>query len=627
MSSSSSCKPNYKLFLTFSSKSVKKIKKIFHENDSIPWLYLGHDLKKRNHMEQKLGTQFTRINIAKLHDEVANDIRLEHVHWIDNLNRCYGKNIEWWFESVSSRNIYSSNLFQYCCYLEILARLCEIQEKRPRLVVIESFGLFTAIKKWAVRNNITIKIIHYSQLNQGKLISYLISFLRWGKFAAIMFFRWMAAYSTKHDCKLNKLKIEPSIILDTYLHDNCLSKSGVFKDRYFPYLHEYLYKKGMHVLVHPIFYGFRFNYFSIYKRMRKSSTLFIIPEDFLNFLDYISVLTYPIRVLHQKIKAPSFRNHDISDILMEELRVQSLTSGLLAVLIYRLFLRLGKAGLRPKQIISWYENQVINKALIAGARIAFPRAKIIGAQMFIHCPNWLNLYPSQSEVEFKVTPHILLETSQYQCQVAKPFTKSIPCMPAAALRYAHVFLDENTYNYDNEKKSKSVLVLLPFNIAEAVELLEVLKEAMNQIKDNRRILIKTHPDYNSKELINAFGRGNWPHQYEIFQGHLPEALKQASLVISSNSSSIVEAAVKGIPVIFLGRQTVLNQNILANLNMDIVTECFSSSELVTAINKYLALLSIDLNEYRKMGEKIRDLYFTPINEETMLPFLNIHNEK
>jgi hypothetical protein len=87
-------------------------------------------------MEHTLGSQFSRVDIARLHDEVARDIRQEHVQWIDALNRRYGKSLEWWFGSISSRDIYVNNLFQYCCYLEILERLW-VEDKKVVGVIHE----------------------------------------------------------------------------------------------------------------------------------------------------------------------------------------------------------------------------------------------------------------------------------------------------------------------------------------------------------------------------------------------------------------------------------------------------------------------------------------------------------
>lgn len=615
------------LFLTFPCKDTSSIKQIFLKNESTPWTYLGQNYFKKRYMEKELKSQFIYINISRLHNEVAGDLRQEYVNWIDDLNRHYGNDLEWWFGSISSRNPYNSNIFQYCCYLEILERLWNCPDKRPKLIVLESIELAKTIQKWAIKKNIAIEIINFSKAKQKFLTKDLFSFLRWWQFAAILLLRWVAAFITRKFYKIKKPGTGPYVIVDTFIHDYCLSNNGTFKDRYFPYLHEYLAEKNMNVLVHPVLFGFRYNYFSIYRKMRKSNTHFIFQEDFLTFSDYLSALAYPIKRFRQKFETTLFHDFDLSNILIEEQRNKSATLGIFPILIYRLFLRLGQSRLKVKQIIDWYENQVIDKALIAGVRQAFPQVKIIGVQMFIHSPNFISLFPSQSEVNARIVPHILLETSQYQCQVTQSFTKNIACKPVAALRYSHVFNSEGMNEYDLNQKPQRILVLLPFSISEAIELLETFKEIHEQIKDDIQILIKGHPDYTSKELMEAFGECNWPNKFKIFNGNLSDALKSASVVISSNSSSMVEAAAKGIPVIFLGRQTALNYNTLANLNMEIITECFSTSELVEAVNKYLNVSLEEKMRYKEMGKKVRDIFFEPVNEKTLLPFLDIEKDE
>ena len=610
--------------LSFHIGKCKKIKQIFKHKGEVLWLYLGKDFFRMRKTELELGSQFRRIDIARLHNEVANDIRQEHVQWIDRLNRDYGKNLDWWFGAICSRNVYSSNLFQYSCYLEIIDRLWKIPEKRPELIIIESIGLAKAICKWAHKENIYVNVIYYYLARTLSLKWYLISFLQWVDFIISYLLRWVAACLSRKKYKVKWPQNHTAVIVDTYVHDYSLSGNGNFKDRYFPYLHKYLSEKGFEIAIHPILFGFKYNYFSIYNRMRKSASQFILQEDFLRALDYLIAISFPLRILKQKIKSDTFRSFDLSDILEEEQRQQSFIPGIQAVLIYRLFLRLGEVGIKPKMVINWYENQVIDRALIVGARQSFSQARILGVQGFIHSPNFLSLFPSQSEVEVQMAPHLLLETSQYQCQIACSFTRDIPCKPVAALRYSHVF-DEETTNFNSRQKIKSILVLLSFNIAEAVELLEILKAGLDQIGEDINILIKGHPDYDSKNLVRAFGVRNWPSRYEIFPGSLQDALRQVSLVLSSGSSSMIEAVSKGVPVIFLGRQTGLNHNMLSNLKMDIVTECYSTMELINAINKYLNLSSAKINEYKNMGKKIRELFFTPVNEKTMGPFLDILN--
>lgn len=614
---------NEHIMLSFSRRSILKAKRSFSGHAVVHWLYLGDDFLKRRFVAQRLGGRFKLLDITKLHDDVAKDIKHEHVEWIDKLNRHYGDKLEWWFGSVSSRNIYDSKLFQYCCYLEILNRIQENQDSSLDLIVVESAGLAKAVSKWAVKSGIKMNVICSHTEKLGVSLQLLRTFVSWTKFLILILSRCAAAYLTRIRYKKGRISLDTNVLVNTTIHDYSLSDDGIFNDRYFPHLHECMQEKGIKTVIAPFVYGFRYNYFSIYQRMRLSDTKFIIQEDFLRFKDYVIALTYPLRAFRQNIESVFFRGFDLSDVLKEEQRTRSSISGFEPVLIYRLLLRLKDAGLKLKSILTWYENRTIDRAFIAGARRAFPMVKITGAQIFLHSPNFLSLYPSQSEVEANITPDRLLETSQHQCDVAQSFTGSIPCKPAAALRYSHVFNNEDVFVDDGGHKTRSILILLPFNINKAVELLTTLKVAFNEIESDIRILIKGHPDYELTTLIRTFGEKEWPTRFGIFKGELSHSLDNVSMVISASSSAMVETAIKGIPAIFVGGQTVLDQNILFDLDMDIVTECFSVSEVVAAINQYLEVSPDKALEYREAGKKLRDLYFKPVNEETMLPFLEV----
>ena len=614
-----------RLVLAFPCKNVSKIKARFPGGESVTWLYFGNDFFKRRHMAQQLGLHFKSINIAEIHNKVARNIKFEHVRWIDALNKRYGDNLHWWFGAVSSRNIYCSSLFQACCYLEILQELWKNQNSRPKLVVVESLSLASAILKWTVEKDITVDIACSIKPKLKSFFQPVLSFLKWIKFLIIIFQQWLAAHFTRKYNKQKNTDLSSSMLFGTTIHNESLSDKGIFTDRYFPYLHEHLLGKQIKKVILPFFCGFRYNYFSIYKRMRLSRENFIIKEDFLRFSDYFSTLLYPLKVLRHKVESTPFRGFDLSDIVKQEQKSLSTILGLEPMLIYRVILRLKQAGLQPTSILIWYENRPADRAFVAGAREVFPETIITGAQMFLHTPNFLSLYPSESEVEAGLTPDLLLQTSQYQCNLARTFTKSINCQPAAALRYAHVFNSEDTQHLNTERASKSILIALPFKIPKAVEMLEIIKSILDKIPDNIPISIKSHPDYDTNSLIRAFDRQNWPHRFQICSGSLSEVLNQSFLVISSASSSMVEAVIKGIPAIFLGGQTLLDQNILFNQAqaLDIVTECFSASELVTAIKKYSDLSPCKLSQYKEIGKTLRDIYFTPINDETMYPFLNV----
>ncbi|MFA5183669.1 MAG: hypothetical protein WC405_20360, partial [Syntrophales bacterium] len=530
---------NPKLLLTFPIRNIDKIKRKFSPTDSISYLYLGKDLLLKRDLDNKLGERFTCIEIGKLLNEVANGIRKEHVEWIDELNKLHGDNLFWWFGSISGKNIYNSNLFLFSCYLELLEKLWHTENLRPQLVFVESIGLLKAIGQWAAKQEIDVEVVYSPSENYHYVINLVTSFLKSGYFYVSLLNRCISAYISKIKYGRKQVEAKKVAIVDTYVLDSSLGYDGSFQDTYLPFLHEYLTYSGCQVIIHSVLYGFHLDYRSIYRRMCQSKAHFIIPDDFLKFSDYLSPLSYFLYAFSLKIQAPKFRGFDLAALLKEEQQknLVEITS-LLAVLIHRLFLRLGQTNLKVELIISWYENQVNDKGLISGARQAFPAAKIIGAQIFLHSPNWVNTMPSQSEVDHGMVPDVILETSEQQCKIAQLYANNIPCKIAAALRYAHIFNDaSHTEESSIKNRRPAILVLLPHDLVESVELLETIKDVANNLNEDVAIFIKCHPCIAPELLIQAFGQVVWPPRYTIYTKPLPEALSIATMVISSNTSA------------------------------------------------------------------------------------------
>jgi hypothetical protein len=612
--------PGHRLIISVLGKDPSQVSQLFPAGQPTRFLYLGVDFFKRNRLERQLGSRFSRLDITELHDRVAREIRAEHVEWIDQLNRKYGGEVEWWFNTIASRNIYLSNLFQYSCYLEILERLWNGAGAKPELIFVETPGLAAAVHKWAGRRGMEAQVISARSAKLDSLSNYWAALLRYGYSAGNLLMRQLAAYASRKKWGTRACPAGKLAIIDTFLHDSSVDESGVFHDAYFPYLYDYLEKNGYQVLVHPILYGFSFRYFSIYRRLRQSRTYFLIPEDYLGLADYLRVLTYPLRAWRRTIRAPAFRTFDLGDIIREEqAKRMGDNASLLAGLVYRLFVRLGRAGVRPRLIISWYENQLKDKAMVVAARQVFPEARIIGAQIFIYSSNLLFMFPIQSEVEAGVTPHVMLTMSEPLCRFVRTFSQDIPCRVAASLRYAYLFRER--HEGLAVKKGATVLVLLPHDMPEAAEMLEILNQGLDRMPKGARWLIKCHPDYSALELKQVVGERNWPERFEIYQGTLVDAFRDAAVAISSNSSAIVEAAAMGIPVIFLGRQTALNQNVLEDVKGEFIREGFTTDELAAAVNKSLAIAPEADKRYKAFGEEILNRFFSPVTPETMRPFL------
>ncbi len=607
-----------KTILALPTKNIVKIKKFFTDEIAISWLYIGEDFTTLYAIEEKLGKNFRRIDISHLLNEVSNDIKYDFIRWMDDINARNCHNLDWWLGTISGRDNDSSYIFKHICYIKVIEMLYQRDTTLPDLIFVESVCLAKTIIEWGFEKGFSIKFIHSFMAYYKVFFIYGRCFLQWCKFVFITCIRVIAAYISRNKQYINEIITHPIAIIDTFIYSNDISNDGIFTDRYYPHLYEFITKKGISILVHPVLYGMGYRYISIYNKMRNSNIKFIIREDFLHLTDYLATLLYPIRVLLTQIKHGRLIDVNISAIINED-KFRALTLTMEAILIYRLFIRLGKTKFKPDLLINWHENQVIDKALIAGMRKSFPNVPIIGIQMFLHSPNTLRLCPIQSEVDYNFTPDTIVGIGEFNHTKALTFAKNLKCKTGAALRYAHIF------NHKEESKNisdkKIILIILSYHIAESVELINKLSKSINSITYDNPIFIKCHQCYTPDEFIDAFGKKKWPKRFTIYTGNLADVFQQTIIVVSAYSSAIVEAASYGIPVIYSMRQTSLNNNMLSGLNIEYLDEVFTDSELTESITKYLNVSDDKRQEFKSTGMKIRDMFFTPINDETMTAFI------
>lgn len=610
---------NDKQILIVSSSVVSaELSRYFKGRDRVVSVYLGKDAMTRRAVEARLGRKFEFMNISKSLDVISEYLREPFVHWMNELNKNNGEELLWWFGAVSSRNTYQSNIFLYLCYREFLNKKHKLNGELPTLIVVDSYGLGKMIEGWAKEHGINAKLCR-NGFSHMRIRVIIVASVSWIKFIAETIIGLSVAVITQLIYKKKKIDtLSRPVVIDTFVYKDSISQHGEFKDRLYPQLYEYLSSKNIDIVVHPVLYGFGLNTFSVYARMRKSQTNFIIKEDFLELIDYFRAFAAPWRLLSRKPKTDFFRGVDISEIVEEDNFKQYVSIVMTAVLIYRLFLRLKKYNLNPRYAIDWYENQVIDKAFIAGFRHSFPSAKILGAQIFLHYPNALNLFPCESEVKAGLVPDVILGTSQQQCGITKAFSNNLNCKPAAALRYAHIFKDHSASILP---PNDFVLALLPFDISDAADLFLNVREASGLLGKNVKFLIKTHPDYNIRILLKRANNVRLPDNFVIVDEHLSQLFKTCSVVVSTASSSLIEAAARGIPGIYVTSKTTLNQNILKGTDLDMVSECSTPQEIANSILIYLKEHPDKRQLYKKLGMAVREMFFTPVNNDTLHSFI------
>jgi surface carbohydrate biosynthesis protein (TIGR04326 family) len=592
--------------------NISTMKKQIAHSGTVRWVYLARNYRIMRKLTRELGENFVAVNIADILNQVADEIRTEHIEWIDALNRANGGRLSWWFGAISSRHVYL-----YSCYLIVLQRIWQNPETRPELIVADSPGLAECIEIWIKTNKTDIKVRRVS--SRKRFLRNIRPFFNYVKSLAVLGTRYLAALFTRIGM-IPKKEDGPFVVVDTFVHDYSLADDGVYRDRYFPFLHEFLQAEGHQVLVHPVLYGIHYDYVSIFRRMRKSSTSFIIQEDYLQLSDYVAALWAPLTLHSMKVGQKQFRGLNLVPVIQEEHLFQPPTPVIQAILSYRLWRRLQQSGVKLSWVISWYENQVIDKALIAGVREAYHGIRIIGSQIFIHVSNYMSMYPSQSEHEAGFTPDLMLQAGACQCKTALKYVPAIPCKAAAALRYAHLYTKQCGANSMLTQK-EGILVLLPSAMDEVLEILDTMLDVLHEGSDEAEFLIKCHPDYNSAtEIIDAFGCNQWPKGFRIWVGSLSAAFEKATLVIASNSSSIVEALVLGIPVIFIKRHSNLDMNPLAEIPSASFVSCCNGPQVVSAIARYRSLSEMERDALIQNGLMLRNQYFTNVDDNSLKAF-------
>lgn len=490
-------------------------------------------------------------------------------------------------------------------------------EEGPCIVFVASAGLARALYGWAAAAGYQVEVHSSLKDRLAALRAPALALGRWFVFMAGCVLRaasaaWIAPRKSKAE--------NYDVLLATIAEPNAVQEDGTFSDRHLPGLYEFLISQGKSVAVLPYIHHFGFSYVSILRKLRRAKARFLFPEDDLRLTDYLWVWMYPFRALLRPVPAGSFRGVDITPLIREEWRGEGLCSGLQPALVHRWLIRLARQGMKFSRAILWHENRMEDKAMVLGLRQGFPGTRIMGAQIFLYTPLWLSFRTSAFEVKAGVAPDVLLEPSERQVGLARSFTPDIDSRVVPALRYSHIYNAWPARDVPGEARLPVVLVSLSFRITMAAETLDMLAEALKKTAAPLHIILRPHPDLRMEELYRA--RGLFPRpEYEIDRGPLDVSLSRADILLASTSSIVVEAAVRGLPVVFVHGESLLDSDPAGEPNIPAIAECYGADDMARALDRFAALGPEERKLLRENGALLRDKFFTPVNAETMRAFL------
>ncbi|EHQ36872.1 hypothetical protein [Methanoplanus limicola] len=622
------CEGKNRIILIYSTHfKLNKVQISYFSDNESYWLYFGRDYLKFKEYEFYFKDKFELIEISEKLDRISDRIRDDFNHYIDDVNRNNNDIFEWWFTPLSSRNIYLSEVFQNVCYLELVKEVCSNYPGKKIVIVVESYSTGVLIEKWADDENISV--ISISRPYRGKFYFLWQAFAEIGKSILKAFINFTFAKISKISFKSNSKKNKnissfldgKTALIDLFVYESNFAEDGSFNDRYFPGLESYLKKNGYNVIYHPTLTETKLNKLNLYKKIRANDRFFIIKEDYLTIFDYLMSLNMAVKAVTFNEKLPYFRDIDISFADSCDNKWVCFDGIFKSILVYYLFLRLGDVSRgKIERIICWHENQLQDKALCLAVNNVSQVIKIIGVQHFIHFSNYLGLYPLDSEYESGLLPDIILTTGVRESIKVRKYLTHVPVKTSLALRYSYLFRIHN----QNMPIPGSILLLLPGDKNDAFEILINVCDILDGLNGVLNVYLKSHPDHGKKiilaflDILNAKGMSG---KFEFKEEKNEVLLKSAAVVISTASSSIVEAAVLGIPTILLAKYSALNLNPFEYSDLSFVSICYDSDEFRKSLNKYLRLSTKEREKLLIFGEDMKKKFFNPEDAEEMSYFI------
>jgi len=243
-------------------------------------------------------------------------------------------------------------------------------------------------------------------------------------------------------------------------------------------------------------------------------------------------------------------------------------------------------------VISWFENQVIDKNFYRGIRDTTDDAVIFGCQPFVFSPSLLNIRLAEAEIGMKVTPDVVLVSGPAYVK-----NSAVPHRLGPSFRYAWLWSSP----IDWARKS-GVVVLLPYDDRLAHDVIAVAAGA--DALRHAAIAVKPHP------ASSAGASPALPREWHYSDRTTADLLAAASVVITSESGTAVEGAVLGCSVVVIASQSTWTANPMPEDGQGEIWElAFDSEELDSALARLAAHRELHPDRIKTLADAYRAAFF------------------
>ncbi|MBI5714408.1 MAG: hypothetical protein HZC38_13450 [Chloroflexi bacterium] len=389
---------------------------------------------------------------------------------------------------------------------------------------------------------------------------------------------------------------ENQYVIDTFVPIADLLKIGRYEEIFFQGLLKTFQNHRVPHVVLPKFLGrlTPFSVIKIHKILHDAETPVVTEFDLLKFSDMcrllIFVLLYPFDVLSIVWRRSWYG--EIDKIFVAEMIEGIGCTSIQGFRRYFLGRRLGKFK-NIGRVISWSENQTIDKSLFRGLREVKPSIPITSCQFFIAYLPYLCMHVTDSDKQHGMAPDcILVNGPAYLNSVS-----SVPKRLGVSLRNRDIFCRP----IQCDEKNKCIIFLTYF-VQLNFEIVDLCRRAPSV--NQQAVAVRAHPVSPTKRLPRLADTWFYTNQDRF------TLLDEAAILITSESSTAVEAASLGTSVIIVASQSTFTCNPMLDVGLGEIWEiAFNPEELEKSYHHLLNYRSRNSSRIMELASIYRQQCF------------------
>lgn len=546
---------------------------------------------------------------SKRFDQLAHEVKKEYNELVGGLAKQLKYDFDWLLSPLLSRNPYLVPTFEQLCFLRLIAEL--LREKETINKVATSDRTLALVLQG---NGVSVELRQSSKATFG---------LKAGlKRILILLYTAFVYIKSRSKKRSNAiLKGKELILIELFLLPS-MFKNGRFEDRYFPGILDHLEDdQRSQIYFIPQLINVKKGIKPLLNRASDASYQFIYKFDFLRLSDYVYALmaSWRMRGKVKGLQSGTFHGFDIQPLIEEAIKKSYYdNSQFIGLLNYRFIKRLKNKGIRVKLFVDWFENQPIDKGLHRAIHKYYPQAETKGYLGFI--VSWLfNLYmqPLKFEKENRLLPQKVSVVGESVVDLYKEESE-IQVESAPAFRF-------NTAAKRTKESTRSkVLFALPIHIEDSIGLIH-LADSLSKLPEFReqQFTIKGHPAYDIDQLIKSAGVDS-NAKLDVSKGDFSEVLARAKVMISTASTTCLEAVLSGVPVLIMANNRGLTQNpIPDSVDRTSWSIVYDDNEAREQLIRCLNYSEATMSQLSEAGQSIRASFFKGVNKETVSEFLQL----